>query len=451
MIRSNNQIFIDKMRLSMESIKERFSPTICTAKWLQISLYLHNGSNCSCHHPPSHRILLDDIKNNPSALHNTKYKKQQRAMMLCGKRPPECQYCWNIEDLGKDYISDRIYKSTDTYWSIPFLNRITMDDINPSYLEVAFDNTCDFRCMYCSPPVSSAWMKEVEQYGIYPTSTRVGSFTPEQNPISAKDYNPYIEAFWKWWPELYPDLSTFRITGGEPLLSKHTWRLLKFINENPRKDINIAVNTHMQPSDKLLDKFIDYYNRIVPNINKFTIFTSCDTYGKQAEYIRYGMNYKKFMSNVRKFLSETSTRLTFTITFNALSIFGFTKFLNDILDLRAEFNSSNDYNRVGMMIPYLSHPDFQGVHILPIHLKNKYTKIIKDFIMLHAINKNPHKVGGFYLEEIDQINRLCGYIYKEDMSQNKRMVDDFISFYREYDIRKGLDFTKTFPEIEFKR
>ena len=39
-------------------------------------------------------------------------------------------------------------------------------------------------------------------------------------PIPQREPNPYTDAFWKWWPELYRDLHTFRITGGEPLLQK---------------------------------------------------------------------------------------------------------------------------------------------------------------------------------------------------------------------------------------
>ena len=32
-------------------------------------------------------------------------------MMLEGERPAECSYCWKIEDIGRDNIADRIYKS----------------------------------------------------------------------------------------------------------------------------------------------------------------------------------------------------------------------------------------------------------------------------------------------------------------------------------------------------
>ena len=39
-----------------------------------------------------------------------------RDMMQKGSRPKECEYCWKIEDMGKDAdgnvpVSDRVYKT----------------------------------------------------------------------------------------------------------------------------------------------------------------------------------------------------------------------------------------------------------------------------------------------------------------------------------------------------
>ena len=36
---------------------------------------------------PTHSIDVNELKTNPSALHNTKEKKEQRALMLKGERP----------------------------------------------------------------------------------------------------------------------------------------------------------------------------------------------------------------------------------------------------------------------------------------------------------------------------------------------------------------------------
>ena len=35
--------------------------------------------------------------------------------MLDGEKPSGCQYCWNVESLGEDYISDRKSKELFLY------------------------------------------------------------------------------------------------------------------------------------------------------------------------------------------------------------------------------------------------------------------------------------------------------------------------------------------------
>jgi len=47
------------------------SPSLCLAKWLQVTLHLHNGHTHSCHHPDTHKVPLEEIAKDPSALHNT--------------------------------------------------------------------------------------------------------------------------------------------------------------------------------------------------------------------------------------------------------------------------------------------------------------------------------------------------------------------------------------------
>ena len=98
----------------------KISPSFCAAKWNQGTLHLQTGHTHSCHHPKTHKIPLDEIEADPSALHNTQYKKLQRKKMLEGIRPEECDYCWRIEDSSPDALSYRSYKSF-VPWSIPFI------------------------------------------------------------------------------------------------------------------------------------------------------------------------------------------------------------------------------------------------------------------------------------------------------------------------------------------
>lgn len=447
---------MEEMQLRMNDVESVTSDTTCLAKWLQSSVYLMNGFTHSCHHPSTHKIDANLLKDKPSAIHNTKEKLEFREQMLRGEQPSDCTYCWNIENMGNDYISDRTYKSTDVEWAYNNLDKVVAsgvgEDINPSYLEVAFNNTCNMKCMYCTPDISSKWMEEVKQHGQYPTHFGVGNIDWLEQigkmPIPNREHNPYQEAFWEWWDELYQELAVFRITGGEPLLSKHTWRILEDIRLNPRKELVLAINTNMCVDDDLIDKLIYYYNEISPNIKEFQVYTSVEAKGKQAEYIRFGMDYDQFIRNCKKFLLSTgdTSRLHYMITFNALSVTTFKGFLNDLWKMRVEFNPDDALNRLPMMISYLRWPRFQDVRILPIDIKEKYFKEIYDFVMAHTRNSSPDLAGRFYLEEINQIERLHGYM-KGDVDDPVLERNDFKMFFNEYDNRKGTNFTETFPEL----
>jgi len=182
----------------------KVGPGFCAMKWLHQTLYLHTGDNHSCYHPRPHHIPLVEIEADPSALHNTKFKKEQRKQMLEGERPSECYYCWNIEDLEGDHISDRMIHSSSNFAvdEIEKLAELPWDaPINPRYLEVSFGNGCNYRCGYCSPQASTLWMDEIKKHGNYDlTYNQYGlDFLEQGRYYGPKDDNPYIDAFWKWW------------------------------------------------------------------------------------------------------------------------------------------------------------------------------------------------------------------------------------------------------------
>ncbi|MFZ9241207.1 MAG: twitch domain-containing radical SAM protein, partial [Chitinophagaceae bacterium] len=218
---------------SAEQMKQRLGAGLCLAKWKQVSLHLTTGHTNSCYHPPLHKIQPADIAQDPSGIHNTAYKKEQRKIMLRNERPAECQYCWNMEDQGK--LSDRHYRSGEPWAAADFekiKNSNGSEDAIPSYVEVNFNNACNLKCSYCSPQFSSTWADEIGRHGAYPTSrphNDPSHFTSDRRPIPAREDNPYVDAFWKWWPNLYPELTHFRMTGGEPLLDRNTYRVFDFV------------------------------------------------------------------------------------------------------------------------------------------------------------------------------------------------------------------------------
>ena len=145
------------------------SCSFCAAKWYNVSLHLGHGFTNSCHLPLPHPIDLEKIKTNPSALHNTDFKKEIRKMMLEGIKPAECSYCWKIEDIGRNNISDRVYKSQIySEEEINALKELPWDaDITPKTIEVSFDRTCNFACSYCNSGYSTTWGKDIKKNGAY--------------------------------------------------------------------------------------------------------------------------------------------------------------------------------------------------------------------------------------------------------------------------------------------
>ena len=207
----------DKTKGSMKKLLDQTGPGFCLAKWTQVTMHLGNGLTHSCHHPSPHKIPLEELKDNPSALHNTSFKKQQRVKMLNGERPSECDYCWRVEDNGtKTTYSDRIYKSIDSF-SIADHDDISKlkgnENVYPRYVEVSFSNVCNFKCAYCGPNFSTKWVEEIKQHGPYKLEQMLfnGGQDVETHFKNSED-NPYTDAFWKWFPKAKDNMHTFRIT-----------------------------------------------------------------------------------------------------------------------------------------------------------------------------------------------------------------------------------------------
>jgi organic radical activating enzyme len=411
---------------------------------------LQNGHTHSCHHPNTHKIPIEEIEKDPSALHNTNFKKLQRKTMLEGGRPPECHYCWNIEDNipeGADVFSDRIFKSTDN-WAGEERGRAIIKkpwdyNVNPSYLEVSFSHVCNFKCAYCKPQISSKWMEEVTEFGGYATSMRYNDIShvieQDKMPIPNNEENPYVDAFWKWWPEIYPTLHTFRITGGEPLLTKNTFRVLDYIIANPNPELELCINSNMVVPEKLFNLFLEKVKIIQDNkfVKRFVLYTSAEAYGPKAEYIRNGLDYDVWIENCNRYLEVIhSGDFSVMSTYNALSVTSYTEFLKDILLLKLKHH--NTKRNISIDIPYLNHPEWMSVRILPQEFKSYILKQVQ-------FMRDNHCNGlGFQEWEVSKLERIQ-YLLEED--QNKVLQKDFWIFFSEHDRRRNTDFLATFPEL----
>ena len=424
------------------------SPSFCLAKWYNVSIHIPTGQTHSCYHPKSHHIPLKEIKIDVSALHNTKYKKEQRKKMLEGERPEECEFCWQIEDSGTQ-LSDRAYRSNDVYEEGIIQEALDVGftgNANPRYVEVNFNQACNFKCSYCSPHLSTEWMNDIEQNGAYILKDRWHNdltWMRNQNmwPNNSPD-NPYLTAFWKWFPTIYPTLNTFRMTGGEPLMDKNTFKIFEYVKSNPKKDLLLSITSNCCPPKNQWAKFIENVNEIThaESVDKFLLYCSLDSWGEQAAYIRNGMDFDKLYKNISEFLSNPkSRRLIFIITFNALSYFGFFEYMKNIMDLRKKYT-----NIVWMDMPQLQYPEWLNPKLLP-HLTVELEKT-RDYMQENI--RTETLIHGFLDEEVSKVQRLIDWINSPTEFDREMAMKNFYMFYVEYDRRNDTNFLDYFPELE---
>jgi len=426
-------------------LNDRYSESFCAAKYYNATIWLGSGMTTSCHHPPAHYVPVEDIIKNPKALHNTPKKKEDRKMMKHGLRPDGCEYCWKIEDMGPDAISDRIYKSNIYNFADLKQAFITTKDtdVNLKTLEISFDRTCNFACSYCNPAFSTTWARDISSNGAYMDLVSDGRnhFThthSDSQRYKPDEDNPYVEAFFKWWDsDLHASLQELRITGGEPLLSPHTWRLFDwYAKEFVWTKTKLAINSNL--CNPQVNKFIERLDDLPP----IDLYTSCEAMDKQAEYIRGGLDWDEWNTNVERMLSGDQLRgFHVMCTINALCLDTLPQFLDHLVSLRQKHTTDLSFT-----LNILRFPSFQSPLVLPHDIRMKYVHKLEEWLTVQIMRDTLKEM------EINHIKRLLEYLdvvetpHSETFEQDK-LENDFKHFYQQYDQRRGHNFVETFPAL----
>lgn len=430
-----------------QQVLDKKSASFCAAKWYNATIWLGSGMTTSCHHPPAHHIDFGRIIEHPAAIHNTLQKKQDRKMMIYGERPAGCEYCWKIEDMGRDAVSDRVYKSR-IYTQEELDEAYAADpaaDINLKTLEIAFDRTCQLACSYCNPAFSSTWVRDIKTNGAYQGLVSDGRnhFTHAHDSAQLYAYgetNPYVDAFFRWWEtDLHRTLKELRITGGEPLMSAHTWKLIEWFRDNPgRSQTRLAINSNLSMSSDRVQELLDACDGI-----ELDIYTSNESMGSHAEYIRDGLEWQQWADNMWLLMRTRRLRgLHVMNTINALCLESLPEFLTMLIDWKSQWGA--DFPNFTLNI--LRFPSFQSPLVLPDTIRmhhrdrlQRWLDIYTDHVMLQQHERN-------------HVQRLIDYLDvvktpHSDAFDMPKLHNDFRLFYQQYDQRRGKNFSKTFPGL----
>ena len=430
-----------------QQVLDTKSASFCAAKWYNATIWLGSGQTTSCHHPLPHAVDPEAIQLNPSALHNTPKKKQERAQMQQGQRPAGCEYCWKIEDIGRDNISDRVYKSRIyTQEDLSHAYHTSAEtDINLRTLEIAFDRTCQLACSYCNPAFSSTWVRDIRQHGAYVNLVSDGRNHFTHPHDSAQLYrfgetNPYAEAFFRWWEsDLHRSLQELRITGGEPLMSGDTWKLLDWFRDNPgRSQTRLAINSNLGPGVDL-DRLLAATENI-----PLDLYTSQESVGAQAEYIRDGLDYSLWVQNIMRLITSGRLRgLHVMCTVNALCL----ESLPDLLTVFMRWKHDHGADFPSFTLNILRFPSFQSALVLPEQQRTRYRNRLQQWLGHWGADPMLHE------HERNHVQRLIDYldVVKTPHSETfdrASLLNDFRQFYAQYDQRRGKNFAATFPNLQ---
>jgi len=429
-----------------QQVLDSKSASFCGAKWYNATIWLGSGMTTSCHHPLPHKVDPVAVQSNPKLLHNTPEKKQQRAQMCAGERPQGCEYCWKIEDMGSEYISDRIYKSkiySDELLDAGFheSGRDEQADFDLRTLEISFDRTCNFACSYCNPAFSTTWVKDIKHNGSYTNLVSDGRnhFTHEHTNsqlYSLGEHNPYVAAFFEWWEtDLHNTLQELRVTGGEPLMSADLWRLIDWFKDNAdRSQTQLAINSNLGSKPDLIDRLCEARTHL-PSLD---VYTSCEAVDNAAEYIRDGLDWNYWWSNVLK-LHEHNIRTHCMMTVNALCLPTLPDLIERILEHRAVLDTTD---LAVFSLNILRFPSFQSCLVLPISIRKQVAHRLAgiDRTLMHQF-------------ENGQLARLIEYLVAVDTPHSEafempKLHNDFKQFYQQYDVRRNKNFEETFPDLK---
>jgi hypothetical protein len=440
--------------------------TVCEFKWNYPIFQMDRGEFRTCCRTPPRTVTESQLQEKGiDAFLNSDHLKQSRLDLINGIRHSDCKTCWGLEDKGM-----KSPREPDQFWHfmqregmIPREHRSKVLDVDimhevlakvtttdhefitakkPYMLELSLGNTCDLKCMYCNHHYSTQWATEL---------IKTGEITQEQYDREFPAAAPSFEAkFWEWFDRVGRfNIHRVNIIGGEPLIipkfyeyidiMKNNLKFLKLLPNRVRPVLCIVTNLNTPPN--YFKRFMDKLASIT-EVFDIEIIISMESLGDRAEYIRNGINWDRFTSNVDELFSRKDIKFNtgFLMTVSALSI-ATTK---NFVQFATELSKKHD-RPVHLKQNIINYPKWQS----PMILTPDFAKYVDDAIeyMEQHVDTMPitDDFSGRYDQYIIFLKSLSNSIRNNTSSSIQERIN-FINWFNRYDKIRSLDLKKTFPE-----
>lgn len=378
------------------------SKTFCIVPWTHVRI-VPSGNIFPCckinkEHVPEFNINTID---NFDQYWNSDYLKNLRRDLTSGVKPEQCKNCWRDEEANKpsrrQETNKHLTKHVDIRKILKSQNWIS--DTLPVSWDLSLSNICNFKCVMCTPILSSRIQTERKLH-----KEKFLSIVKQQD----LDFDGS-------WPEksLFQDLMArsagsmkiLALKGGEPLLVKNIMNTIKSVENKHTATLAVNTNGSVEMSEDFLHE--------IEKFEKNWIVVSVDGVDAEGEYVRHGCDWKTVEKNIHKLSQIKNCTLRLNVVLQFFSPATFPGIF--------EFANKHNYE---IEVLYCATPEFLSINsILPDTLEEfkiwakekekehpslKYLSVLNNYLDQYKFDPSLHKQCQKYVDTLDSIrgNRL---------------------------------------------
>ena len=423
---------------------QNIEKTMCWKTWNDLTISLPNKNVKWCCKTSYTKEQLDLITFDTDTLNldfliNNPVLKKRKSDLSSGIKSKDCEGCWKNEDASgisartlyeqdiSTILLNQKYKSKYTD-EIKFSNAVKDTDTT-SFIELELTNKCNMACVYCWEGLSSRWQKET------------GNRMPDTDD---KIFEKVLEVLNEYWDTKLKDNQVIDISllGGEPFFTEHMFKFIEeFImkidayTDNPKQKVYLTITTNLNFPQHKLARFMNMVRK-TPRIT-YLMQLSGEAVGKRSEFIRWGLDWKKWDDNIALFIEESKTldnlKIGFGCAHSNLSLPYFKEFL-EYLD--EKITNLNYEKSIIFHNNWIDSPS----HLSPATLDPKFKDTLQESIDYLLNNFRPKVFQkSRYMNCLNSIKSLIGTDFNETSKQNAfeqfKILED----------RRKISFAEHFP------
>jgi len=306
-----------------------------------------------------------------------------------GEWPKECWRCRTNVEKG---VSTRMNMENKRWEHLDWEKLKQDPEIH--IFDLRMGNTCNLKCVMCSPMNSSLWWNEQKLF----------------NHLSDNELKNRERYKWAMDDYLLDEvkqnlagLQMLYFSGGEPLLiKKHKEIIEECIAQGVAGNIALVYDTNATMID-------EYWIERWSHFKEVQINFSIDGGREVVEYIRYPVKYDDLIQSM-ELLKDITCKVFLQFSLAAYNIFE----VDTIIALK------NHYGFKGINISLVYWPDFLSAHHLPDAIKEQAMELYKDC----EVRRVRDYVNTFTLDG-SNLDEMCDYFAKIDQSRGLNYKDIF--------------------------